>query len=123
MKMCALLLICLMAPATPAHAQWRVEHTMLAVTSSAAIAGDWLLTTDAVRHSEYQELNPVLGAHPSIGWLATYNVLALGANLAIGRLLPAGARSLWFAAVTGFESAIVLHQFNVGLRVNLSNLK
>jgi len=46
----------------------------------------------------------------------------LGGNLAVGRLLPSKLRTLWFMAVASFESAIVLHQYNIGLRVNLTAL-
>ena len=122
MRVFLLLLGCVLLPWVPARAQWRTEHTVLAISSSAAIAGDWLLTADALRQGTYQELNPILGPHPSLGSLTTYSLLAVGANLAIGRLLPPAVRGLWFAAVTGFESAIVIHQYHIGLRVNLSSL-
>jgi len=36
--------------------------------------------------------------------------------------LPGKLRTLWFTAVASFESAIVLHQYNVGLRINLTGL-
>ena len=101
------------------QAQWRTEHTVLAVTSSATIASDWLLSVDAVRRGNFDEMNPLLGSHPSVGRLNTYNVLVLGGNLAIGRALPARVRTLWFTAVSSFESAIVLHQINIGLHLNL----
>ena len=116
------LLALLLVPATTAAAQWQTEHTVLAVTSSATIAADWLLSVDAVRRGTFDEMNPLLGSRPSVGRLNTYNILVLGGNLAIGRLLPGKLRTLWFTAVASFESAIVLHQYNVGLRINLTGL-
>ncbi|PYO63159.1 MAG: hypothetical protein DMD49_13775 [Gemmatimonadetes bacterium] len=117
-----LLLALLLIPTARAEAQWQTEHTILAVTSSATITADWLLSADAVRRGTFDEMNPLLGSRPSVGRLNTYNVLVLGGNLAIGRLLPSRFRTLWFTAVASFESAIVLHQYNLGLRIRLSQL-
>ncbi len=104
------LLALLLVPAANAAAQWQTEHTVLAATSSATIAADWLLSVDAVRRGNFDEMNPLLGPRPSVGRLNTYNILVLGGNLAVGRLLPSQLRTLWFMAVASFESAIVLHQ-------------
>ena len=119
MNKLSLLLALLLVPATKVEAQWKTEHTILAVTSSATIAADWLFSVDAARRGTFDEMNPMLGSRPSVGRLNTYNLLALGGNLAIGRLLPSKFRTLWFTAVTAFESAIVLHQYNIGLHIDL----
>jgi len=116
------LLALLLLPAANAAAQWQTEHTILAATSSATIAADWLLSVDAVRRGNFDEMNPLLGPRPSVGRLNTYNILVLGGNLAIGRVLPSKLRTLWFMAVASFESAIVLHQYNIGLRINVTGL-
>ena len=116
------LLALLLVPAANAAAQWQTEHTVLAATSSATITADWLLSVDAVRRGTFDEMNPLLGSRPSVGRLNTYNLLVLGGNLAVGRLLPSQLRTLWFMAVASFESAIVLHQYNIGLRINLTGL-
>lgn len=105
--------------ATPARAQ-----TALAVASSAAIAADWSISLDAARRGYYNpatgewfiETNPLLGKFPSVGQLNTYNVLAIGANLGVGLALPRKYRAVWWSAVAGFETAIVLHQYRIGLR-------
>ena len=109
-------------PAARATAQWTTEHTVLAVASSATITADWLLAANAARRGTFDEMNPILGTRPSVGQLNTYNLLILGANLGIGRLLPSKYRMLWFTAVTGFETAIVLHQFNIGLHIDLGQM-
>jgi len=99
--------------------QWRTEHTVLAIASSVTITTDWLLSANAARRGTFDEMNPILGHHPSVGQLNTYNLLILGSNLAIGRLLPNKFRTLWFTAITSFETAIVLHQYNIGLHIDL----
>jgi hypothetical protein len=116
------LLALLLAPAANAAAQWQTEHTVLAATSSATIAADWLLSVDAVRRGSFDEMNPLLGSRPSVGRMNTYNILVLGGNLVIGRLLSGRLRTLWFTAVASFESAIVLHQRNIGLRIDFAEL-
>ena len=115
----AVLLALTLIPATRASGQWKTEHTALAIASSAAITTDWLLAANATRRGTFDEMNPFLGHHPSVGQLNTYNLIILGSNLAIGRLLPSKFRTLWFTAVTSFETAIVLHQYNIGLHIDL----
>jgi hypothetical protein len=88
------------------------------VTSSVALVIDWSQAADAIRRSYYEE-NAILGAHPSIGSLRLYNLIALPGNVVVGRLLPPRFRTIWFAAVTGFETALVMRQFSIGLRASL----
>ena len=112
----------MLVPARAAHAQWRPEHTALAVASTATITADWLFTVDAVRRGNFDEMNPILGRHPSVGQLNTYNFMVVAGNLAIGRALPSRLRTLWFTAMTSFESAIVLHQVNIGLHLDVGGI-
>jgi hypothetical protein len=97
---------------------WAAEHTALAVSSSVALVCDWAQAADASRRAVYEELNLVLGSHPSIGRLRLYNLIVLPGNIGVGWLLPPRLRTIWFAAVTGFETALVVHQFGIGLRLN-----
>lgn len=115
----ALLLVLGVLPNDRLAAQWKAEHTVLAIASSATITADWLLSANAIQRGTFDEMNPLLGSRPSVGRLNTYNLLVLGSNLAIGRLLPSKFRTIWFTAVTSFETAIVLHQYNIGLHIDL----
>lgn len=117
-----LLLAALLIPGRAAQAQWRTEHTVLAVASTATITADWLFSVNAVRRGNFDEMNPILGTRPSIGRLNTYNFVVVAGNLAIGRMLPSRLRTLWFTAITGFESAIVLHQVNIGLHIDFGGI-
>ena len=117
-----MLLALSLLPATRATAQWKNEHTALAIASSVAITTDWLLAANATRRGTFDEMNPILGLRPSVGQLNTYNLVILASNLAIGRLLPSKFRTLWFTAVTSFEAAIVLHQYNIGLHIDLMQM-
>ncbi|HUL49823.1 MAG TPA: hypothetical protein VLT79_07420 [Gemmatimonadales bacterium] len=121
-RVAALMLVLGFLPVRQSQAQWQTEHTVLAVASSATIATDWLLSANAIRRGTFDEMNPMLGHHPSVGQLNTYNVLVLGANLGIGCVLPSKWRTLWFTAVTAFETAIVLHQYNIGLHIDLMQM-
>jgi len=117
-----LLLAALVIPGRAVQAQWRTEHTALAVASTATITADWLLSVDAVRRGNFNEMNPMLGTRPSVGRLNTYAFAVAAGNLAIGRMLPSRLRTLWFTAITGFESAIVLHQVNIGLHLDVGGI-
>ncbi|HUK22030.1 MAG TPA: hypothetical protein VLV45_10820 [Gemmatimonadales bacterium] len=121
-RVAAVMLILGFLPVRQSQAQWQTEHTVLAVASSATIATDWLLSANAIRRGTFDEMNPMLGHHPSVGQLNSYNVLVLGANLGIGAVLPNKWRTLWFTAVTSFETAIVLHQYNIGLHIDLMQM-
>jgi hypothetical protein len=117
-----MLLALTLIPAARAAAQWKREHTVLAITSTAAITADWLMAANAARVGTFDEMNPILGTRPSVGQLNTYNLAILGGNLAIGYLLPSKLRTIWFTAVTSFEAAIVLHQYNIGLHIDFGQM-
>ena len=117
-----LLLAAALIPGRVAHAQWRAEHTALAAASTATITADWLLSVNAVRRGNFDEMNPILGTRPSVGRLNTYNVVVVAGNLAVGRMLPSRLRTLWFTAITSFESAIVPHQVNIGLHIDVCGI-
>lgn len=103
-----------------AHAQWKIEQVVLAVTSSVGITTDWLFAIDRARRfaGSGTETNIILGSNPSVGTLNTYNLLVIPLNLYIGAKLPSKYRTVWFAGVTGFQLAVIQHQRHLGLRFN-----
>jgi hypothetical protein len=118
LQLASLAVILLLLAPRLGQAQWKTEHTILAVSSSLAITTDWFLTANAARRGDLRETNFILGDSPTLGQLTTYNLLALGANVGIGYLLPGKWRSFWFLGVTAFEMAVIQHQVNLGLHIN-----
>ena len=88
-------------------------NIVMATVSTAAITGDWLTTLHNVRLSQQpgvsgHEINPLLGAHPSIGRVNTVFIVAFVTNLAAGAALPSKARNVLWTVVTAIETAAIL---------------
>lgn len=82
---------------------------------------DWGQTLDisesCTSGGTYYETNPILGECPSRGEVNRYFLLTGLAHYGISRVLSPTQRR-WFQYVTiGIESAVVAHNFNIGIRV------
>lgn len=75
----------------------------------AAIACDWAMTAWMRHHPDYEELNPLLGPHPSGGAVAGAMVAALAVNTAIylapRSVVPNWLRAAWLPYVAVVEVA------------------
>jgi hypothetical protein len=93
------------------------------VYQGAAFA-DMLTTLDIKNHPNLQELNPLLGAHPSDGKVLAYFAGTGLLHWAITRELvresvPAPIVQTWEALGIGLEVGMVAHNYSIGLRVRL----
>ncbi len=74
--------------------EWSTTDTLLEVSFVATVAIDWQQTKWILAHNG-QELNPVIGRHPS---RARFNSLVLASvvgHAAVSALLPPGWRRAW----------------------------
>lgn len=122
MKRLALLLLLFAAPlhAQDAH-RWTKLNTILAMSSTAAIASDCSSTfTIAHNPSFLHEVNPLMPHHPSVGRvLIQCGIVGLGGNLVVGKLLPNPWRSIFFGVITAIETVIVVQNNAVANREHL----
>ena len=98
--------------------EWSKEDTIREITWQVLHVMDWGQTLDIARQPhKYQELNPVLGKHPSVGKVNTYMALSAVAHLGISLALPKEYRK-WFQYVTiGMTGSLVIHNHSIGLRI------
>jgi len=88
----------------------------LAAGATAAILIDWSQTSQAIAQG-WVEANPVLGDHPTMHRLTTYNLVAVSTTLAVGAALPTRWRSLWFGGIAALELYAITGNAAAGLHV------
>ena len=118
MRLAAVVLSVVLSAAS-LHAQsrrWTPANVALAAGATAALLVDWSQTSQAMQQG-WVEANPILGQHPSLGQLTTYNLVALSATLGVGAALPSRWRSLWFAGIAALEFYAITGNAAAGLHV------
>lgn len=86
-------------------------------TYTAIHVADWGTTLDIKNHPDLQEINPLLGHHPSDARINTYMAGTLAAHWAISYALPERWRPTWQYVTIGIDGAVVAHNFSLGLRL------
>jgi hypothetical protein len=114
--------VALLAPFGTAQAaddEWTMEERTTFAMSSVLLVADWAQTRQIARNADlYQETNPILGAHPSMGRVNTYFAAALALNYVIGNSLASGWRRAWFVGVGGVEASVVQRNLSIGLKLS-----
>lgn len=90
---------------------------MLEAIFCALMFMDYKQTLDIKNHPGYSEINPLLGAHPSDARVRNYFIGATVAYGAVSYLLPPEYRSAFQWGAIGLETAVVLHNHGIGLRM------
>jgi hypothetical protein len=103
-----------------AHAaEWTQADTAREVAYQVVAAMDWAQTRTTAKHPEqWQELNVVLGKHPSVDRVNAYFAATGLAHYYISKALPADWRAGWEYLSIGFEGAVVAHNFHLGVRMD-----
>jgi hypothetical protein len=115
-----------------ASADWTREDDRLLLTSTLLLCADWLQTREiaarpvivtrtvtgdsaTTTYTERHELNPLLGAHPSMGRVNTYFAVALALNTACLLVLPERERRAVAACVVTVEILAVGNNLCAGI--------
>jgi len=89
----------------------------LSATATAAFLADWRQTQVIAKHpSEWHELNPILGEHPTIGQVNRHflwNGLLISG---VAYCLPSTWRKGYLITVTAVEVSFARHNYNLGIR-------
>ena len=90
---------------------WQVGYTALHVI-------DWGQTRYIARHPwKYDELNPILGKHPSVSKVDKYFAITLVGHTVISHFLPRKYRRIWQHVSVGVEAGVVVRNYNAGIRL------
>jgi hypothetical protein len=115
-----LLAILLWLPsASWAWSNWTTEQQNWFLASNAAILGDWATTRNMTRRyaEGYYERNPLLGRHPTTQAVDLHFVTWMVANYFAADYFQGRNRTLYLKVVTGMESALVINNLSIGLRL------
>jgi len=94
--------------------EWTKTDTALEAVWQVGHVADWMQTRQVAKHpAQWEELNPILGKHPSVGKVDTYMLGAALAHYGISYALPKEYRGIWqYISITvkygvvGYNSAI-----------------
>lgn len=91
----------------------------LHTTSNVLLVADWAQTRYISTHpQQYQEMNPTLDDHPSIGAVNVHFIGALALNNAVYYLLPENKRRNWSLMMVGIEGVCVGNNARIGVKFN-----
>lgn len=97
---------------------WSATDTALQLGVTAALYEDCRQTEQIAREpNRFRELNPVLGAHPSVPQVRNYFAAAALGSAAASVLLPKREREYLQAGIIGVEIVAIGHNKRVGLSV------
>jgi hypothetical protein len=104
----AFLMIMLAKPAL-ALESWTAKDTALELGFDATLVVDLLQTGRVAAYpSKYEEMNPLLGSHPSHAQIDAYFLAAGVAHFAVARLLPEGwPRTTWQVLSVVLEAGVI----------------
>ena len=112
-KLCFILIFL----STPCYA-WDKGDTVREVVWQGLHIVDWGQTLEIARHPDkFNEMNPLMGKHPSVGRVNTYMGLSAMGHLIISYVLPDKYRIYWQWITIGMSGACVINNFNIGLKV------
>lgn len=90
------------------------------VLMNAAIISDWGQTRYIADHPNiyWEETNPFLGRHPSMGKVNAWFVGSLAVNNGIMVALPKKYRPWYAGVVTAYEARLVVRNNSIGVKVD-----
>ncbi len=116
----SILLISLFAwgPVSAAPDEWTKGDTARQLTYATLHAMDWSQSLHIARNpDQYQEANPLLGKHPTVGRVNSYMATSLLVHTSIAYALPKKYREAWQYVWIGFKAGLVYHNHSIGIRI------
>lgn len=115
--MLRIILMVMALAASTAHADdWRTEDTQCEIAYQVVAAMDWAQTRNIARNpGRWEEQNPVLGKHPSVGEVDAYFAVMGVLHYAVSEALPVEYRSAWQYVSIILESRSVVNNYSIGL--------
>ena len=106
----------LLAP-TVVHA-WTTADTYREAGYDALLVLDAKQTSWAMSHPGWQELNPLLGSHPSQAQINRHFIACALLHGVVSGVLPEKYRSRWQWSTIGIEAFVVAHNKYIGIRMS-----
>ena len=98
---------------------WTKNQKILQGTSTALHMIDWGQTLNiADEPDKYEEMNPIIGKHPSRSRVNTYFALSGLAKIAIAHIMPSEHRKWWLGFNIMISGYCVQNNYRIGVRMN-----
>lgn len=123
MKTIILILALLFAPLSHAWEstqwnQWDDLDRSLFVAASVATVIDWRQTQQVAKHPEqWQELNTVIGGHPTSAKINQHFALSIPAFYLGSSYMTPTQRKWYLGTVTAIELAVAARNYKIGVRI------
>ena len=98
----------------PMDRAWRASDVALAGVFTVALWIDAAQTRQGIRRG-YDELNPILGRHPTVGLVNAYTAVVGVATLGVAAAAPARARPWLLGAALALEAFAVSRNVQAGI--------
>ncbi len=89
---------------------------VLLFLSSTLLLMDWGQTRYIAQSSDFWDINPILGRHPSTTTVDTYFASAMLGNFFAGRIIPQPYLNTARAVLIGLEMGRVAHNYTIGVK-------
>ena len=99
--------------------KWTREDKILQGTQLFVQGIDWLQTREIVDDPHYWETNPHIGEDPTTRDVDRYFIMSAGLGTLVTHILPQEYRKYWLMFRIGTSSAMVMHNYHIGIRIKL----
>ena len=97
---------------------WSVADRNREIVFDVINAVDWAQTRYIAKHSnQFEELNPILGKHPSISQVNWYFLSETIGHSLVTYAIPARWRPFWQGMTIGVELETTVHNARIGIRM------
>ena len=118
-KWCCVIVILLIVSGCGHFDEWTRGDKILQGIQLGVQGIDWLQTREIVDDPDYHESNPHIGEDPTMWEVDRYFMVSGGLGVLITHILPQEWRKYWLSFRIGVSSGMVVHNYNVGIRVRL----
>jgi hypothetical protein len=97
---------------------WDTTDRVLGAATLGLMVTDWGQARYIARHpAQYEENNPILGAHPSTAKVDAYFVCAIGGGYLLADNLESRYRKLFLGGAAAIEIHAIHNNYSIGVRV------
>ena len=114
------IIFCLITLCTYAHAAEMTKKDLLLESTWMALHFvDWRQTVHVAKHpQEFEEMNPILGRHPSVGRVNLYMAAGMVLHPLVSYVLPQPYKKWWQYVTIGLSGGCVVNNFTIGVKMS-----
>jgi len=119
MRLIKYILLILLIPSCGMTAdKWTTEDTLMQMTVTSLLIADCLQTVEVATNDDNWETNPLLGKEPNTSDVYGYFAAAIAGGWIMAYIVPKEWRTVVQSFMIGWEGNMVVHNYNLGIRIN-----